>query len=461
MHNKINICLACDDNYSKYAGVVIASVLNNVQHNDVLSFYILDGGISEENKTKILSLKEIKNCYINFVSVDNKLFADYIKIQTHSYISLPAYYRLKIASLLPDIDRIIYFDCDIVVNSSLAELFTVDMGGCPIAGVKDIDKKKLKKNPSYVNSGMLVMDIKRIREENLEQAFLNYTKENFENITLGDQEIINEVLKNRIKVLNDEWNVQSSNFVNRSSYTNNPKIIHYVSKKKPWHWASFSYHRDFYFKYLQLTPWKLSDWDYENWTKNNQLASLKAYFKYRPFFLLRPRFYIALYHTYFKDFLSKILSFTELNETHNVLCIFNLRIKLAKREFVKKKKQNPYYYYKKNNVDITTLPPAVGQIRDIQLGNLALLKEFAYVCERAGLKYWLDAGTLIGAIRHKGFIPWDDDIDVGMIREDYNKIIDAFNKYSSNKDIYADYYRDTARPSMYFIKVQHKKCKYL
>ena len=75
MHNKINICLACDDNYSKYAGVVIASVLNNVQHNDVLSFYILDGGISEENKTKILSLKEIKNCLMKCLCL--KMFTNY------------------------------------------------------------------------------------------------------------------------------------------------------------------------------------------------------------------------------------------------------------------------------------------------------------------------------------------------------------------------------------------------
>ncbi len=461
MHNKINICLACDDNYSKYAGVVIASILYNANSSDELCIYVLDGGVSDKHKEEILSLKSIKNSEISFVDIDQSLFTEYSKIKTHSYVTIATYYRLKLPSLLPNIDRIIYFDCDMVINSSLKELFNTEMGECLVAGAKDINKRMLKKNPTYVNAGMLVFDLKNMRKDNTEEKFLSWTIQNTESIKVGDQTIINEVCKNRIKIVQDKWNVQSSNFTNRSSYTNKPSVVHFVAKKKPWHWASFSYHRDLYFKYLQLTPWKLSDWDYENWTKNNQLASLKAYFKYRPLFLLRPRFYIALYHTYLKAFLSKILSFSELNETHNVLCIFNLRIKLAKREFVKKKKQNPYYYYKKNNVDITTLPPAVGQIRDIQLGNLVLLKEFAYVCERAGLKYWLDAGTLIGAIRHKGFIPWDDDIDVGMIREDYNKIIDAFNKYSSNKDIYADYYRDTARPSMYFIKVQHKKCKYL
>jgi len=156
-----------------------------------------------------------------------------------------------------------------------------------------------------------------------------------------------------------------------------------------------------------------------------------------------------------------MVSIKEFSETRNVLQIFGIKIKYPKREFAKKKKQSPYYFYKKYNIDITTLPPAEGQIRDIQLANLELLKELDYVCSKSNLKYWLDAGTLIGAVRHKGFIPWDDDIDVGMIREDYNKIIEAFSKYSRNPDIYAGFYRDDSRPSMYFIKVQHKKCKHL
>ena len=55
--------------------------------------------------------------------------------------------------------------------------------------------------------------------------------------------------------------------------------------------------------------------------------------------------------------------------------------------------------------------------------EIAILKEFISVCQQLKLKYYIIAGTLIGAVRHKGFIPWDDDIDVAMPREDYEKFV--------------------------------------
>jgi len=275
-------------------------VLYSAAPKDELSFYILDGGISEEKKSEIMQLKKIKDCNINFVKIDNDMFKDYMKIKTHKYISLPTYYRLKLPTLLPDVKRVIYFDCDMVVNTSLAPLFKKGFGDCVLAGVKDINKRRLKKNPSYVNAGMLVMDIDAMRRENCEQKFLEYTQKHFDEIKVGDQEIINEVLKGKIMLVEDEWNVQSSNFTNRSSYTNNPKVIHFVARQKPWHFGSFSWHKSYYFKYLQLTPWALNEDEKKYWYNKNKIASLLCYVKYRPLFMLRPRYYEALYYSYIK-----------------------------------------------------------------------------------------------------------------------------------------------------------------
>ncbi len=297
----INICVACDDNYAQYAGVVIASALRSSMKNENLTFYILDGGISELNKEKINYLKNIKLCEINFIKINNDMFADYLKIKTHSYITIPTYYRLKLPTLLPNVDRVIYLDCDVIVNSSLFELFNVEMGDAVVAGVKDLNKRITKNNPNYVNAGVLVFNIQNMKKQNVEQEFLEWTNSHKDTIKLGDQEIINEVLKNRIKLVDDEWNVQSSNFINRSSYTNNPKIIHFVAKQKPWHFGSFSYHKNYYFENLFYTPWALQTQEDEDyWIRKNKICSVLNYIKYRPLFMFRPRFYTALYCTYIK-----------------------------------------------------------------------------------------------------------------------------------------------------------------
>lgn len=63
-------------------------------------------------------------------------------------------------------------------------------------------------------------------------------------------------------------------------------------------------------------------------------------------------------------------------------------------------------------------------LREIQLGELEVLKKLADICEKNNWKYFIAFGTLIGAVRHKGFIPWDDDVDVVMPRSDYNKLVE-------------------------------------
>ena len=294
---QINICLSCDDKYAQYAGVVIASILANAKDNENLCFYILDGNISEDSKNKLKNLINIKPCEINFIEVKEDDFKDYLKINNHDYISIATYYRLKLSTLLPNIDRIIYLDCDVIVNSSLADLFNTDLDNNVFAGVLDIDLA-IRNNPTYINAGVLLMDLKKVRELGIEEKFLNYAINNHANIELGDQGIINDVLKNQIKIVDPTYNVQSACFINRSSFEKKPIIVHYVGSKKPWHLESTSIHKELYFKYLDLTSWKLTLKEKLKLVFINNPMSFIVWFKHRPLFFLQSKFWKAVYKTY-------------------------------------------------------------------------------------------------------------------------------------------------------------------
>ena len=76
---------------------------------------------------------------------------------------------------------------------------------------------------------------------------------------------------------------------------------------------------------------------------------------------------------------------------------------------------------------------SVYSLTQLQYQLLEMLRWFHDFCEKNKLRYYVLGGTMLGAIRHKGFIPWDDDIDVGMPRGDYQKLIRLMSKKESGR----------------------------
>lgn len=88
--------------------------------------------------------------------------------------------------------------------------------------------------------------------------------------------------------------------------------------------------------------------------------------------------------------------------------------------------------------------PEGSLLRQHQLRMLDMLKYIDAVCRKNNIKYWLCSGTLIGAVRHGGFIPWDDDVDIEMLREDYKKFVHVMANDSQNKYVLQTHYTDRA-----------------
>ena len=457
MDKEINICLSCDNNYAKYAGVTITSIVYNADKGDKYHFYILDNGIKEDLKQQICSITDFP---ITFFHVNEDDFGIFKQITTHKYITLPAYFRLKIASYFPNLDKVIYLDCDTIINTNLRRLNNIDISGYLLAGVQDIKKSIVEQNPTYVNSGVLVFNLDRIRKEHIEENFFEYTQKHMAEIVCGDQEIINQVCKGRIKLIDTLWNVQTGSFINRSNFTKHPYIIHYTSKQKPWNFGSFSYNKHFYFKYLQKSPWALPQKDLIYWLLWNNIVSMLKFAKEKPRFILRSRWQRAFYYTYIQNskLLKSIFSIDKAkNNTtrHLKITLLGIRFKILRKEYLNERRLFSKKY-SNLTMNIKNIPPATGSLRLIQRANFRLLKIFDGICKENNIKYWLDFGTLLGATRHKGFIPWDDDIDVGMLREDYERFIELFeNEFPDHPAL--DLVYSNNHKHKCFIKVKYKE----
>lgn len=100
------------------------------------------------------------------------------------------------------------------------------------------------------------------------------------------------------------------------------------------------------------------------------------------------------------------------------------------------------------------------ELRKLQLIETDILKEFIRTCDELGCEYSLDAGTLLGCIRHKGFIPWDDDIDVWMPRKDYEKYIENAQKLLDKK-FFIQNYKTDPNFSWAFTKIRNSNTTFI
>lgn len=260
----INICTLSDNNYAQHLGVMIASVLINSKKEDKIAIHVLDGGISEKNKKRLERLKSIKNFSINYHKVND----EDLKECKSSYLPLVSYYNFLPQKYLPNLNKIVFLDSDMVILDSLSELFSIDIGNNVIAACEDpvgrINMKRLGISDDYFyfNTGTMIMNLKLWREQDIFSQLIQYVKDYQDKILYMDQDVLNDVLHTKSFKLPLKWN--SIHFTDGHTYKdineyeealNNPAIIHYAMKDKPWRLYSRVYRKKIYWDTLKKTPW--------------------------------------------------------------------------------------------------------------------------------------------------------------------------------------------------------------
>ncbi len=146
----------------------------------------------------------------------------------------------------------------------------------------------------------------------------------------------------------------------------------------------------------------------------------------------------------------------KLNE-YRIIHFFGLKIVYKKKDLkleIDRRVSQALNYV----IDITQVPKAKGTLRKLQIADTLLLKMFHNICEKHNIKYFLAAGTLLGAIRHNGFIPWDDDLDIHIFYEDYEKLVSILNEELKNSNFML-WGVDNTRYGNATLRISHKEAQ--
>lgn len=269
---KINLCFITDDYYAMPTCVTISSILKSKKQSTICNVYILCKDVSENKKNKFLEL-DSESLFIKIIDMNGK--EDFSKYKKEGIPATPtAMYKFFIPEILKDLDKVLYLDGDIIVQKDLEELYNCDIGSNYIGAVKDtngLDYHSLRNsNYKYFNSGVMVMNLKKMRQDDMPQKLLEYRKNGYNK--LMDQDTFNFVLKGNVLLLPFEYNTQMNTL---SSELQGLKNYNVTNFKKYWKISNeISNIREIYeeatiLHYTTAKPWKFYD-GYGNdlWLKN-------------------------------------------------------------------------------------------------------------------------------------------------------------------------------------------------
>lgn len=277
----INILCATDENYAPYCGIMLTSLFESNRDCRFRVFVLTDDLFSDTNVNKFNRLGQKYENEITLKTVDETMLRGFPTDE--EWVTLPTYYRLLAARLLPeDVHKIIYFDCDIAVVGDILPLWQMDLTGKAIAGARGYGV--WEKDPScerlgidffvgYFNAGVLLINLDYWRANGVTDALLEYIITNYKDkskFLLRDQDTLNVVLQNkkiyfpdrfnfRVYVFTEEyWESYSLN--QRKNYLEECKlasVIHYISGGKPWEYRSYGgpFYSDWE-KYRRKSLWR-------------------------------------------------------------------------------------------------------------------------------------------------------------------------------------------------------------
>jgi len=284
VESAIPIVFASNDAFASVCAVAISSLIS---HSDPHSFYdivIIESDVSDKNKSLILSM--IKNCnnisirFFNAISMISKYH-----LSANNHITVETYYRFLIQEILPQYDKVLYLDGDIVCNKDVAELYYTELGDNLLAAAHDPDmcgqlnmpdsdtlrylyREVHMKNPyDYFQAGVLVLNTREMRKVHTMDEWLSFAQTWYR---YSDQDVLNRYCQGRVLYLDMRWNLiidcdnyRVSVIINEAPGSikqeyhksrKDPHIVHFAGHQKPWKQRNVDMEEVFW-QYARTTPY--------------------------------------------------------------------------------------------------------------------------------------------------------------------------------------------------------------
>jgi len=285
----IQIVMVANEAFALPLAVSLYSALCHLPSDRIVDVHIIDNGLSDPTRRRLRHLianRVAATVTLHFESGGQWLEAMDVEVSALGTYSPIVLLRLFIPEMLPDTEKVLYLDCDIVVEQDVSALWDQPVGDhavlgvqerrvdCPTNGVRQWRELGLDPSLPYVNSGVLVMNLRRWREEGLGERCMDFLRTHTsQEMNVGwDQEAINAVCGGTIGLIDPRWNVvlhyywphlyEEQNLAEQvghqaAAVAADPYIIHFTSSNKPWRRGTPFEHpkRDRFFHYLRQSRW--------------------------------------------------------------------------------------------------------------------------------------------------------------------------------------------------------------
>ena len=286
MKNKqtVNVFFACDANYIPHLTVALKSIMDHVSDNYKYRFYVLECGLDISYKAQ-LEKHLVGDSKIEFIDVEQHMMKLSGKITLRDYYTCATYYRFFVQLLFPNLDKALYLDSDIVVLDDVAKLYNFNLGNNLVGACRD---EVLSFNPAfkqyadvtvgvhhmkYFNAGVLLMNLKEFRKQDIFTKFLRLMRERQFPVA-QDQDYLNVLCKDQVRRLPLAWNKTPV----KQFYFNDKdvKIAHFKMAHKPWKYQGVLY-EEYFWKYAKQTEhYRFFLKSLENFTEEDARADREA-----------------------------------------------------------------------------------------------------------------------------------------------------------------------------------------